>query len=281
MVNPKTGVHGPCIYGDCLHGDSIHNYCVWATRPEAQNSGWIGVLRRRYKNVIDLPLMEIRPVELDSERRLVANLVMKLDEYSHIIFVSQNAVKYGFESIENYWPQQPVGLNFYAIGAKTAKQLQFYVESNQVYCASGEMTSEELLRHSNLSDVTGAKILIFRGVGGRPLLAETLVEKGAQVDICELYHRKLPEESLSQIYLNKDTIVNKTNIVPVFSAESFRNFVQVIGQGLVSDTTSFKFVVPSERVKTAVLAQGYKKAIVADNATEEKMIFAIDSCIHN
>ena len=37
-------------------------------------------------------------------------MVLQLDRYQHIIFISSNAVHFGMALIEGHWPQLPVGL---------------------------------------------------------------------------------------------------------------------------------------------------------------------------
>lgn len=253
----------------------LDDFCVWATRPKTQNVDWLRVLQLRYKQVLDVPLMAIKPIESDTDKRNVIDKVMRLDEYTHCIFVSQNAVNYAFEWIENYWPQLPLGLNYYAVGGKTAKLLSHYVRSGSVFYADGEMTSEELVSLPRLAEIRGDKILIFRGVGGRASLGDMLEAKGAKVEMCELYHRSLPEVAVEKIRSKINIIENTLNIIPVFSVEAFNNFIKLIAD---TKTKGMIFIAPSKRVQHIILNAGYHSVVVAENATEDEMLRAIESC---
>ena len=80
---------------------------------------------------------------LDGPSAEQRGLLLRLDEYQHIIFVSANAIRFGMDWIGDYWPQLPVGLNWYTVGEASAKLLaDFGVE---VKTPAVDMSSEGLL----------------------------------------------------------------------------------------------------------------------------------------
>ena len=126
-------------------------------------------------------------------KQAITNKVLAFDEYQKVIFISQNAVRFGCEWLDQYWPQLPIGIEYFAIGKATAQALQQSYEGLFTEAASAAMNSEDLLTHPKLQTLNGQKILIFRGVGGRDYLCEQLTSRGALVDYCELYQRLCPK----------------------------------------------------------------------------------------
>ena len=97
---------------------------ILATRPVQQNDLWLAELSTLGYRTLDLPLLTIRPVSMAAQKEAVKHHILQLEQYSKILFVSQNAVKYGFEWINDYWPQFPQGVGCFAVGAKTLASIQ-------------------------------------------------------------------------------------------------------------------------------------------------------------
>jgi uroporphyrinogen-III synthase len=178
---------------------------VIITRPEKQALVWAKKLSLFDVGSKIIPLLEIKKfqdsVEMESVVRPIKNCILNLDLYQKIIFVSQNAVEYGMEWIEAYWPQIPIGVDFFAVGETTANLLREYGVSVQdlAETTQGNMTSESLLSAPGLQEVDGDKILIVRGVGGRGHLTEELRKRGASVEYCEVYKREIPSQAKTQL----------------------------------------------------------------------------------
>ena len=114
---------------------------VLVTRPAGQAQGLCQSLVAAGYRAHSQPLLELQPLpEPDPLQRAI---VLDLDQYQHIIFVSGNAVHYGMASIEDYWPQLPVGVCWYAIGDVTASRLEHYGVT--AITPGAAMTSETLL----------------------------------------------------------------------------------------------------------------------------------------
>lgn len=277
---------------------------IWATRPSHQNGAWQQYLQQHFQNfdvvddvgvvndvakksvthsaaqasatssasvngIVNIPLLTIEPVSSDNDKQAIKNQVLNLEHFAHIIFVSQNAVAHGFEWIENYWPQLPIGISFYAVGAKTAAAVQRY---NVTVTQCGEaMNSEALLALPALQAVNDQKILIFRGKGGRPKLAVELEARGAQVRYCELYERLLPKAAMAQC--RQIAQMNAQHIIPIFSGDTLSNLMQVLPATM--NKNSITLVLPAERVATLARQLGFIHIYVAKNASEAAMLHAI------
>src|SRR5688572_14531267 len=126
---------------------------IWATRPAHQNPSWIQSLRQFGLPVIDLPLMLIEPVTEPDELQAVKNLILDFDQFHKVIFVSQNAVREAFAWLRDYWPQLPVGVEYFAVGRKTAEAVA--AEGVAVVAGDKSMDSDELLQLPQLQNVWG------------------------------------------------------------------------------------------------------------------------------
>lgn len=240
--------------------------CVWATRPAHQNAAWQAQLSALGCKVLALPLLDIVPLTGNDETQRIKQHVLKLDEYQHVLFVSQNAVAEAFRWFEDYWPQLPVGIYYYGVGAKTAKSIAAF--GVPVLEAGAAMNSEALLALPELQDVRDSKILICRGQGGRPKLGEELAARGAKVDYLELYQRAVPQGA-GEALANIDW--QQRHVIPLFSGETLQNLLSILPQTVAK--ARVKLVVPAEHVAGQARQAGFA-AEVAQNASEQAMLAA-------
>ncbi len=260
---------------------SLQGLRVLVTRPAAQARKWEQRLHAYGAATLTVPLMAIEPLADNSAVQMIKTRVMALAQYQHVIFVSQNAVQYGLQWIDQYWPQLPFGVPFYAVGSATAKGLQAYGCS--VTAAGHTMNTEALLSLPSLQTVKNHKVLIFRGQGGRPTLAEELEKRGAQVDYCELYRRDFPREHALQTLLSSDFChtAEHQDIVAVHSGEALENWLAL--QTNLADTApqqaaycrDLPVLLPGERVATLAQRTHVKRIIMADNASDDGMLQAL------
>ncbi|MEN0037283.1 MAG: uroporphyrinogen-III synthase [Cellvibrio sp.] len=266
--------------------DSLQEHRIVITRPEAQAAPWAAQLESLGFTTARLNLLAISAVEDEAKIRAIKNKILDFDLYQKVIFVSQNAVDYGMEWLENYWPQLPIGIDYFAVGSTTAKKLASYGLRVQdlAVSESGGMTSEDLLSAEHLQGVDGEKILIFRGCGGRGHLAEELRKRGAKVEYCELYERQLPagaNAQLTEIIAAAET-QSGAIILCLHSGESLQNLHHLINglgsplrEKVLALFQSTLLLVPSQRLVSAAQAAGFKRIICAENATDNAMTAAL------
>lgn len=249
---------------------------ILVTRPRAQAEPWAERLCALGATTSIISLLEIVPVREESQVQAIKNCILDFDLYRKAIFVSQNAVEHGVDWLENYWPQIPYGIEFFAVGETTARQLheRGFKVTDLAQSQTGAMTSETLLQSPALQSVVGEKILIFRGLGGRPHIGEVLSERGAQVDYCELYERVLPSESAAEFaQLLSQNITNL--VVVLHSGEALENLQKIVRQMTVSPEQlmlNMHVLVPSQRILELAKAAGVVKVVAAQNATEACML---------
>lgn len=253
------------------------NYRVLCTRPVEQNNKWAQKVARLGCTVVEAPLLELTAVTSTDGINAIKRSIMALDDYYGIIFVSQNAINYAFEWIEQYWPQLPYGIEWLAIGKKTGDLLQQRLGNlSQVQCATDLMTSEDLLSLDVLHDIAGKKFLICRGLGGRPTLADELSVRGASVDLCELYERQCPRD-VSEIYAS--LAFDSHDILPIFSGETLGNFFALAKSLSLPQWHTVQLITPSQRVSDIAKTYGFKHIITAPNASEENILNCITALI--
>ncbi len=251
---------------------------VIVTRPQAQAEAWCEHWRAQGVAALALPVLDIVPVTGEVEHQKIKAQILALDQHSILIFVSQNAVSHGWDWIDAYWPQFPVGVHCLAVGMKTQQALveRLAVHGHpmtQQIDAHSSMDSESLLDLPELQHVAGKKILIFRGCGGRTKLQDVLQARGAQAQHCELYQRCLPPQTAQQL---ADAQLNpEHDIVALFSGESLENFCQVVATQALPNWRQLKVVVPSQRVQQQAISLGFAHVHAAENATENAMAEAV------
>ena len=243
----------------------------WATRPAHQNAPWQQQLAALGETTA-LPLLEIIPVSSDEATQAVKGLILDLDHFQHVLFVSQNAVKHGFEWFDQYWPQLPVGIQFYAVGSKTAEAVREH-HAEVIECGEA-MNSEALLALPSLQQVAHDKVLICRGQGGRPTLAQVLEQRGAKVSYCELYQRALPNKAKTQCAALP---LDRQHIIPLFSGDTLQNLILALPSNMNKDDTAL--IVPAQRVADTAQQAGFKHVTVAANASQDAMLAATNQCL--
>lgn len=255
---------------------------VLLTRPADQAQSLAAAIRAQGGEAFSLPLLNIVPVHTPEDTQRVRSRVMALDQYEIAIFISTNAATLGLEWIENFWPQLPVGLQACAVGPGTAavlRQLPW-----PVHCATTGVTSEDLLALPVLQQVEGQRIALFRGKGGRELLADTLRERGAQVDYVELYTREAPAHTPVQTWqlLQEQAI----DCVVLTSQQIFDTFHSLLQQGATGldvsqDSASsallglqqkLTLIVPSARVEEVARRAGYPHVRNAGGADDQAVL---------
>ena len=207
------------------------------------------------------PLIAITPLNDYNQFEAVIN---QIETYDWAIFISSNAVQNGMPRLVK--ASIPKNINFAAIGPVTASELESF-GIKHVLIPNSRFDSESLLTLPEMTDVTGKKILIFRGVGGRDVLAETLKARGAQVTFAECYQRINPQTNcalLANLYREK-----KLHGIVVTSSEAMRHLLDLAGNAdWLNNVTLF---VNHARIAELPKQLGLK-VVVANAAGDESML---------
>jgi uroporphyrinogen-III synthase len=189
------------------------------TRPIEQAKKLATLITEAGGAPILFPLIEITP--LDDYNQFEA-VISEIEHYDWAIFISSNAVQNGMPRLLKQGI--PANLQFATIGPVTAKALAEFGIA-KVLAPKDRFDSESLLALPEMQDVKNKKVMIFRGVGGREILAETLKQRGAQVTFAECYQRINPQTDcnlLANLYSGK-----KLHGVVVTSSEAMRHLLDL------------------------------------------------------
>lgn len=242
---------------------------VLVTRPDGQADSLIAALQAHGWRTAHQPLMVLSSLEdLPAD---VLQRVRDFDQFDHIIFISANAVRFGMNQVDSYWPELPVGIKWYAVGDSTAKLLA--QRSLRPFTPGLEMTSEGLLALPELGAVGGDRVLIVKGVGGRARLREVLTSRGAQVEELACYERSPP--LLKEGELAARLAAWRAAAILITSSEGLQNLLGLLSEKETTNFTSTCLVVPSERVAESAREAGFNQVVVAENASDSAMSTAL------
>lgn len=194
---------------------------IAVTRPADQASSLCTAINEHGGNAISFPLLAI--AALDNYQTFEQQL-NRLDSTDWAIFISSNAVDYAMPLLLKKLGKIPAHLKFAAIGHQTAKSLAAYGVA-EVLVPQSRFDSETLLALPEMLDVSAKTIAIFRGVGGRELMAETLKARGADVYFAESYRRINPQANTD--LLQQQWQQNKLDAIVVTSSEAMRYLLKM------------------------------------------------------
>ena len=246
---------------------------IIVTRPARQNDSLVEQLRSLGANVIPIPLLSIEPLQEPEQRQRIDSQLHRLAEYQTAIFISQNAAEQTLLALaarEISWPDK---IQTFAIGTATTAYL---ARHGIAATTPTHMNSEGLLVLNGLQKIDGTSCLIFRGLGGRETLAETLRQRGAHVEYCELYRRQLPLDAAEQWSTWIAGQPDQPALLCINSIETL-NHLLAIDHNVVS-RNPFTLLVPGDRVAQAARTAGFTRICVAEDATDQAMVYA--ACLH-
>lgn len=181
-----------------------------------------------------------------------------LHTFDLAIFISPAAVKRGVKQVRTRreWPAR---LPLAAVGPGSARALEACGFQN-IVAPAGQSDSEALLALPELNQVSGKRMVIFRGEGGREMLAETLRQRGAEVAYAECYRRAKPQASLAPILdAHQQTPLSAITIT---SAEALDNLFDIAGAANQPVLARIPFFVPHRRIAESARQRGIRTIIM-------------------
>lgn len=222
--------------------NSLQGTAIAITRPVAQAQKLSSLILAEGGTSISFPLIDIVPLE---DYRQFDATIADLPSYDWAIFISSNAVQNGMPRVLQQFPTLPAQLKFAAIGPVTASELM-HLGAHQVLIPKDRFDSESLLSLPEMQNMRGQRVMIFRGVGGREVLADTLTTRGAKVTFAECYRRINPQsstETLETLWRNK-----QCQAIVVTSSEAMRHLLQMTVNGTQEWIRQIKICVNHQRI---------------------------------
>lgn len=241
---------------------------VLVTRPAQQATELCELIEEQGGRALLFPVLEIVAAE---ESPALLDLVDRLDEFDIAVFISANAVDKALSLILARRPL-PAHLQLAVVGNSTARQLQEFGMHADIIPTQG-FNSEALLSLPEMQEVNGKNIVIFRGAGGRELLAQVLRERGARVEYAEVYRRTRPQADVSALL--EELRQNKVQAVTATSSEAVRNLLEMAGKEGAQRLCALPLVVLSARIAQDARALGFKSVTAAKLADDEALAEAI------
>ncbi len=184
-------------------------------------------------------------------------------DWHKIIFISKNAV-HGF--LQQIQPEQlDASTKLVAVGAATADVLRS-ANLEVAIVPKDNGGSDYLLALDEMQQLAGEKVLIVRGEGGRELLADTLKQRQAYVEYCEVYRRVKSRPTP----LACDQAI-QSEVVLCTSEQSVKNLVSLLAADKLH-LLEKPLIVLSERIKQCALSLGFKQVIVTASTSDSAII---------
>lgn len=203
-------------------GRGLDGRGIVVTRPQQQSAALAGMIEAAGGRALRFPVIEIRDTDKSAELDAVID---RLDGFDIAVFISPNAAERAMRRIATR-RQWPPALAAAAIGPGCAAALAAHGIGG-VTVPPQRFDSEGLLGTPLLQNVAGKRVVIFRGNGGRELLAEALRGRGATVELVECYRRERPEADAAPLLAAWAR--GEVDAVTVTSSEGLRNLFALLG----------------------------------------------------
>lgn len=248
----------------------LQGMCILNTRPSHQQKELQRLLEADGARVLSFPSIEITGAE-PTEFHL--HLPENIKKYDMAIFVSRNAVDGAFHYLDrSQWPKD---MQLAVIGEGTYLALAEKLDNPGAEIIYGvPYNSEGLLATEALNQVESKNILIFRGQQGRTLLGDTLTDRGARVDYCEVYRRQLP---CYQHDAFRKLCSKQFPTLAIFtSTEGMQNLITMLDEQDLARMLQCPWLLISERMREPAVNLGHNgNIIIAREASDEGIHQAI------
>ena len=237
------------------------NLRILNTRPVAQANALSLIFLKAGAIPVELPMLgiEATPLNWTAQMPIITNIQTAL-------FISPNAVLHFFNAIPptSWLPS----INTIAMGQGTAQAL--IARSITVHQTPACADSEHLLALNTLEHINNQTILLIKGEGGRPLIQQTLAQRGAKVTALAVYRRTVP--NIHKKYLHALWHEDAVDMIFMTSQEAMQNLFTLLGEDARPWLCSKPFLVLSQRLANIASEYGIKDIVISDYHTLSKTL---------
>lgn len=210
--------------------------------------------------VIGLPLLRIEPQA--EQLKQLSETLLSLPPQSKVIFISTSAARLALEAMaDKTWPSQ---LSYFAVGNSSAEILR---QAGLALQVPEQQDSEGLLALAELQAINGLPVLLVKGEGGRPLLQQTLTERGAVLTPLNIYRRqRVAQPGPTQPWKPEQIqciITTSGELMDAAFAQFDHNWLKTLPWILVSD-----------RLMQQATERGITRVIRSEDASDDALISA-------
>ncbi len=237
---------------------------VLVTRPAGQAEGLCRLIEAANGRPLAFPSIEIAPPARPDEARELLS-----QSWDLLVFISRNAVEQALALGPGGTWRRAAAIA--AVGRATARALAEAGRTPDLVPAD-RFDTESLLALPPLADLSGRRVLIVRGEGGRTLLGEELLERGGEVHYAEVYRRVRPA-------LDPGPLLHRWSrdvaLMTATSDEVLLNLVEILGPEGRDRLARTPLVVISERTAEVARGLGIESVRVAARAEDEAILRAL------
>ncbi len=227
--------------------------CIIVTRPPRQAEGLAAAIEARGGSAECIPVMVVEAAPMDA---VLAGVIERLDDFSLAFFVSANAVTYGLAAVQQRrsWPHT---LKVATVGPGSERALH-KAGFDRVIAPDSGFDSESVLALPEFAAeaVKGKGVVIFRGNGGRDLLGDTLMKRGASVAYAACYQRQVPQVGAERLL----ALADSADAIVLTSSEGVGNVAAMLGEA-VSRLHVVPVICSHPRIAARARAAGFQTVV--------------------
>ncbi len=241
-----------------LHVDQpLAGLSIVVTRPREQAADLAQRIERQGGRALLFPLLAIAPV---SDQAALHEQLSRLAQFNLLIFISPNAVKYGMAALGAL----PRGVHIATVGQGSAHALR-ELGVTGIVAPTDCYDSEALLALPELQAVSGWRVAILRGDGGRELLGDTLKARGAAVEYITCYRRSKPPFDAESL------LAAAPDAITVTSSEALGHLWTLLEGPARTRLAATPLFVPHERIASLARQQGWQHVVVTASGDDGMM----------
>ena len=246
-----------------ISANPLRGLRLLATRPAHQSTELLAQLRALGASADNFPTIEIINPLSDNTR------LKRVSEYDLVIFISGNAVTYGLAALERVGVAHTCLPQTVAVGRGTAALLKTAGVTDVTHPA--QPSSQSLLEMPTVKALPPAsKVLVFRGHGGKEVLAAGLRAAGMVVDYAEVYARRRP------VGVELSFTGPKPDLILITSRDGLHNLYTMTDPASRDQLLKTPIVLGSESILDLHRELGFQQApIIAASPLDDDMVAAI------